>query len=163
MISRIAHSNSDTFNHEAHLCALYTQPHVSEHDEQQLLAQLALLNDDPVAAITTRNRLIENYLPLVITQATCHQHPAVELEDLVQEGNLALILATRSFDPQRHPPFRTFALRFVCWHLTNVVHTALQRDGGQFCSHDCPWCKPGAGAADIASCCQVRIEEIERT
>jgi RNA polymerase primary sigma factor len=56
-----------------------------------------------------RRRLFEGNLRLVISIARRFEKSSAEIGDLVQEGNVALMRAVETFDPQRGVPFASFA------------------------------------------------------
>jgi RNA polymerase sigma factor (sigma-70 family) len=47
----------------------------------------------------------------------------VEVDDLVQEGRVALLLAVRSYDPAGGASFTSYAWGVVRWRLLNMVVT----------------------------------------
>lgn len=69
-----------------------------------------------------RNELVERNLRLVITYAKRYQgkHPGWELKDLIQEGNLALLKATESFDPEKGE-FATYAGGWIRSYLLRSI------------------------------------------
>jgi len=50
---------------------------------------------------SARNKLIESQVFLVVSLAKKYQGRGLDLEDLIQTGNLGLVLATNEFDPNR--------------------------------------------------------------
>lgn len=65
---------------------------------------------------TTRNRLVEKYLPLVETQATRMMrkfHRAVRYDDLCSAGYEGLIQAVENYRPDRDTRFETFCQRRI--------------------------------------------------
>lgn len=60
-----------------------------------------------------RQTLIEHNLRLVTHIAKTYYHPKVELQDLIQEGNLGLIEAVDRFDPKMGHRFSTFAVWWI--------------------------------------------------
>lgn len=100
-------------------------PVLSLKAEQELLQQIAA---DPLSdeANDARKRLVEANLYLVVHLARRYQPFGPELPDLVQEGNLALVLAAQRFDPLRGQRFKPFATRRVCWTLYRVAEKHLR-------------------------------------
>lgn len=62
-------------------------PKEKEGEREKLLGQV--MNQD----VAAKSRLIELYLPEVLRVAKEHHHPQIFLGDMVQEGNMSLILA----------------------------------------------------------------------
>ena len=67
-----------------------------------------------------RTRLIERNLRLVIAVARRYAHLGMDFSDLVQEGNLGLMLAVERFDPERGVRFSTYA---VWWIRQAITHS----------------------------------------
>ena len=57
--------------------------------------------------------LVIGHLRLVVALARRYQRLNLPLEDLIQEGNLGLVVATRCFDPERHGRFSAHAARYI--------------------------------------------------
>ncbi len=104
---------------------LATMPVLSSQAEHDLLQQLAA---DPHSneADQVRTCLVEGNLRLVIPLARRFEPFGLELLDLVQEGNLALMNAAQHIDPQRHSSFKPFARQQICRALSRLV-SAHQR------------------------------------
>lgn len=83
-------------------------------EERNYLAEKAKNND-----IKARNKLIFSLLGLVNAIALHYRHYGVELEDLIQEGNLALLKAIETFDSKRGVDFST--------HAFYQIRQAIQR------------------------------------
>ena len=60
--------------------------------------------------LSARERLIEDYLPLVVSIARTLAHRGERLEDLVQVGSIGLIKAVDRFEPRREVEFAAFAI-----------------------------------------------------
>ncbi len=65
------------------------------------------------AAAEARTALIEANLRLVVSVAWRYVRPGIELEDLVQEGNIGLMKAISSFDPSKGFRLSTYALWWI--------------------------------------------------
>lgn len=104
---------------------LATVPELSLKAEHDLLQQIAA---DPLSpkANDARQRLIEGNLRLVVRFAHRYQSFGLELADLIQEGNLALVRAAQEFDPKRSQHFRPFAARRICWAFAQMVKKHLR-------------------------------------
>ena len=79
----------------------------TQQEEMQLIAQMR--QSDSAA----RELLIKAYLTLVVSIACMHQRPGIELDDLIQEGNIGLIRAVDKFDPTRGARFSTHAMYWI--------------------------------------------------
>lgn len=89
-------------------------------EEERQVAQ-SLKNGDKRAA----TRLISSNLRLVISIAKRYMHKGLELEDLIQEGNLGLMQAACKFDPMRGTRFSTYAT----WWIRQSIQRALSNKG----------------------------------
>ena len=87
--------------------------------------------------VAARDRLVASHLRLVLKMAQEFHWSAVDFADLVQEGNMGLLLAVRRFDPERGVRFSRYAswwiraciLRCIVenWRLVRVGSTLGQR------------------------------------
>ena len=78
----------------------------------QLLNQIEQLYDE---AVTTKNRIIQANLRLVVSIMKRRAADDGELFDLISDGNVSLILAVEKFDYSRGFRFSTYAT----WAITN--------------------------------------------
>src|SRR6266496_3991891 len=70
---------------------------------------------------TNQQSLVEAYLPFVIRIARAYEYTGVELLDLIQEGNLGLIVAAKKFDPSRETKFSTYAVYWIKQAITTAL------------------------------------------
>lgn len=84
-------------------------------DEGKVLAQRIEAGD-----AEARNELVEANLRLVISIAKKYVGHGVELEDLIQEGNIGLITAAGKFDPSRGR-FSTYATFWIRQAMTRYI------------------------------------------
>lgn len=90
-------------------------PTINAEEEQELLILIKLGDEQ------ARKTLIECNLRLVTNIARLYRRPNVELLDLIQEGNLALIEAVDKFDPEMEHRFSTFAV----WSIRKAIQEFL--------------------------------------
>ncbi len=70
-----------------------------------------------------RNELLESCLRQVVTIARRYRHTGVELMDLIQEGNVGLMIAAEKFDPELGFRFSTYAH----WWIFQGISRAIMR------------------------------------
>ncbi|MDE2882617.1 MAG: sigma-70 family RNA polymerase sigma factor [Acidobacteriota bacterium] len=101
-------------------------------EERQLSAMLraatavAKPQSGPATATVeaSRRRLVEGNLRLVVRIAHHYKHLGLPLDDLIQEGNLGLIAAARTFDPAR---IRCFSAHAERWIRTDICRALSQK------------------------------------
>lgn len=102
-------------------------------DEEAELARCVRERGDAKA----RARLVAANLRLVVKLAREHHRPPLLLMDLIQEGNLGLVIAVERFEPERGVRLCTYAawwiraylLRFILenWRMVKLGTTDVQR------------------------------------
>jgi RNA polymerase sigma-B factor len=80
----------------------------SDKDVMALFRRLRVTGDPRL-----RNRLIEMHEPFVRVLARKFAHRGEPLDDLISQGNIALILAVDRFDPERGTQFATYATSYI--------------------------------------------------
>lgn len=85
-------------------------------------ARLTALVADGEAA---RRRFVEANQRLVVSVARRYRASGLELEDLVQEGNLGLLRAIDRYDPERGLRFSTYAI----WWIRQAIGRAIEERG----------------------------------
>ena len=91
-------------------------------EEEQDLARRIKKGDS-----LAKEKFIEANLKLVVHIAKLYQNRGLQLQDLIQEGNIGLMIAVERFDPNRRVRFSTYA-RFwisdsICKALTKYSRT----------------------------------------
>ncbi len=70
---------------------------------------------------SARTSLVESNLRLVVSVAKKYTHCGIPFIDLIQEGNLGLVMAVDKFEPQRGYRFSTYAV----WWIRQMITSAL--------------------------------------
>ena len=91
-----------------------------EAEEERRLARRARAGVEEAKA-----KLIESNLKLVVSVAKVYSRSGLLLPDLIQEGNIGLIKAVDSFDPEKGFRFSTYA---VAW-IRQAITRAIERQG----------------------------------
>ncbi len=92
--------------------------------EECQLARL-LHGSDPEEAWKARDRMIRSNLRLVVNIAKNFSGRALQLSDLIEEGNLGLLRAVEGFDPDQGSRFSTYA----SWWIKQSIKRALMNAG----------------------------------
>jgi RNA polymerase nonessential primary-like sigma factor len=85
-------------------------------DEEKFYSRKALKGDE-----TSRKRMIEGNLRLVVKIARRYMNRGLALLDLIEEGNLGLMRAVEKFDPERGFRFSTYAT----WWIRQTIERAI--------------------------------------
>jgi len=100
-----------------------SSPRLSRFEEKRLARRLRT-SGDRVAA----RRLVTAHLPLVVRIARDFRHLNPNLLDLIQEGNLALILAVHRFDPDRQVSLAAYVASWVRTYIARLGDAATVGD-----------------------------------
>ena len=83
------------------------------------------------AVVGTRvndQHLVEQALHLPRREAARWRHTRLDQEELVSDGNLALVKAARRYDPAYGVPFPAFALRFVRGAILDAIRSRARKN-----------------------------------
>lgn len=83
--------------------------------------QMELAKKIETTGIAARNELIKANLALVVSVAKKYQGRGVELEDLIQEGNIGLIKATELYNPYMNIKFSTYANYWIVQAISRSI------------------------------------------
>lgn len=82
-----------------------------------------------ISKMSNSNDLVESNLKFVMKIAHEYSNMGLPLEDLVQEGNIGLIEASKKFDASRGNKFITYAVHYIRKHIkkaltknNNIIH-----------------------------------------
>ena len=109
-------SESKGFSH--YLRQISEKPILTRLQEEELLARMG---DDPDFC---RAELVASHLRLVVKVAKGYRNMGLSLDDLVAEGNVGLLKASRCFNPTRGVRFMTCAI----WWIRKSILDALDRN-----------------------------------
>ena len=96
-------------------------PIMSVEEERELIPKI--MNDDDEDGYA-RNRLIEGNLRLVIKIARHYENYGMDLDDLINEGNIGLMVAIDKYDPTKGTKFSTYA---SFWIKQKVIRALANR------------------------------------
>jgi RNA polymerase primary sigma factor len=85
-------------------------------NEELELAARAKLGDSRAA-----DRLVTHNTKIVVTIANKNKGRGIEVDDLIQQGNLGLIEALKRFDPTKNVRFTTFAGSYVLKSINKLI------------------------------------------
>lgn len=98
--------------------------YLNELSKRQLIRperELELARQIKMGDLSARNSLITSNLRLVVSIAKRFTGKGLDMEDLLQEGNLGLMQAAVKFDPSRGTRFSTYAT----WWIRQAIQRAL--------------------------------------
>jgi RNA polymerase sigma-32 factor len=107
-------------------------PLLSAEEEKEYAIRFAETGDKEAAKM-----LIQSHLRLVVKMASKYRNYGLPIGDLIAEGNLGLIHATKKFDPHKGFRFSTYSMWWIrafiqdyilrSWSLVKIGTTAAQK------------------------------------
>lgn len=89
---------------------------ILSHDEEYELAYAAHNGDE-----NARQTLVKHNLRFVISVAKQYETPFLPLEDLINEGNYGLVVASSKFDPSRGFKFLSYAVYWIRRYILSYI------------------------------------------
>lgn len=102
-------------SYQEYFKSLKELPSLTQEEREDLA--LKAFNGDSEA----KKMLITANLKLVFNIVRYYNNCGVEVQELIQEGNLALIKAVNRFDPTKGYRFSSYATKFIRYHLINYL------------------------------------------
>lgn len=106
-------TNKSTLSIKKYLNELSQIPLLNADEEYELSYKAFKENDEKA-----RIKLIKHNLRFVVSVAKQYQTKDLELEDIINEGNIGLIIASQKFDPSKGFKFISYA---VWWVRRNII------------------------------------------
>jgi DNA-directed RNA polymerase sigma subunit (sigma70/sigma32) len=104
---------------------------LSSQEEIELGHRIQQQDDEALISLVAGN------LRLVVSIATRHVHQGMDLEDLIQEGNLGLMIAAKKFDPAMGNRFSTYATWWIRSRSRARFQTSRERSACRSTSTRC--------------------------
>lgn len=105
---------------DAEMVAIYEQEAAGARpltpEEMEELAEKVLDGDEEA-----RTRLIEGNLSFAMNIAKKYKKMGLQLSDLIQEGNIGLMMAVGVYEPGKHDSFRDFAEGEIHRHMKETI------------------------------------------
>ena len=105
---------------ETYLREINETPLLSPAEELELAQRIQL--GDPIA----RDRMVRANLRLVVRIARNYLGRGIDLQDLIEEGNLGLLRAVEKFDPAMNTRFSTYASYWIKQSITRTLQNATR-------------------------------------
>jgi RNA polymerase primary sigma factor len=105
-------------------CSYSNLPPLITIEEEKELAQI-ISNGSDEEKESARKKFVESNLRLVITIAKNYEGMGLDIDDLVNEGNIGLMVAVDRFDPNKGAKFSTYA----AWWIKQKIRRALGNKG----------------------------------
>lgn len=93
-----------------------SEPMLERDHEFELATRWRVMNDERAL-----HELIKSYTRLVVAMAAKFKHYGLPMGDLIQEGNIGLMLAANRFEPDRDVRFSTYATWWIRAQIQDYV------------------------------------------
>ncbi len=101
---------------ETYLLQINQFPLLTQEEEFKLALRYRKHND-----IVAAQKLITSNLRFVVKVAFEYKSYGVKLQDLIQEGNIGLMMAVKKFDPKRGYRFISYAIWWIRAYIQNFI------------------------------------------
>jgi RNA polymerase sigma-32 factor len=101
---------------ETYLLQINQFPLLTQEEEFKLAVRYRKHND-----IVAAQKLITSNLRFVVKVAFEYKSYGVKLQDLIQEGNIGLMMAVKKFDPKRGYRFISYAIWWIRAYIQNFI------------------------------------------
>jgi RNA polymerase sigma-32 factor len=101
---------------ESYLVQINQIPLLTQEEEFDLAVKYRKYNDIPAA-----QKLITSNLRFVVKVAFEYKSYGVKLPDLIQEGNIGLMMAVKKFDPYKGYRFISYAIWWIRAYIQNFI------------------------------------------
>ncbi len=101
---------------ETYLIQINQFPLLTQEEEFQLAVRYRKNND-----IEAAQKLITSNLRFVVKVAFEYKSYGVKLQDLIQEGNIGLMMAVKKFDPHKGYRFISYAIWWIRAYIQNFI------------------------------------------
>ena len=94
---------------------------VKDHDILTKNEEIKLINKYKSGNTSAKNRLVECNLKLVIKVAKIYIDKGIDINDLIQEGNIGLIKAVEKFNLKYNCKFSTYAVWWIRLYMSRLI------------------------------------------
>lgn len=108
-------STSSSLGFDTYMTGVRRRDLLDAADEKRLGAEIH------AGEISALWKLVEANLRLVVSVARRYRNTGLDIDDLVQEGNLGLIRAAEKFDPSEGTKFSTYAMWWIRQSITRAI------------------------------------------
>jgi RNA polymerase sigma-32 factor len=103
-------------NQDPYLSQIKQFPLLTPEEEFELAVRYRDHKDKEAA-----HKLITSNLRFVVKIALAYKSYGIKLSDLIQEGNIGLMMALKKFDPYRGSRFTSYAVWWIRAHIQNFI------------------------------------------
>jgi len=106
---------------ESYLVQINQFPLLTQEEERDLAVKYRKSND-----IEAAHKLITSNLRFVVKVAFEYKSYGIKLLDLIQEGNIGLMMAVKKFDPDRGYRLISYAIWWIRAYIQNFNHQDME-------------------------------------